>query len=273
VVPWHVDSMALMPYVKNPAQPSIRKWNYNEMGPNLQANGSVNGPCVMSGGASCSQIPVTKGVCEDNGGVWWGEGAQDSDTPDEPGPVPLTYCCEVNQWLQTEAGVATDDLPKINSLGSVGMRNKNYKVVHNYSKLYDGSTNSCYDSVSDELYEIDEAVPKPKLDYASKDLLANGYDALTANQKRNYNALEKKLSALNKSVVQCDGDGNLDMVVNQKDLDEWEKFSKINGGASSWYDFNLDGLTNELDREVIVENFGNQCKPGKTVKAAATPPK
>jgi arylsulfatase A-like enzyme len=269
-VPWHIDSMALMPYLKNPGQASIRKWNYNEMGPNLQANGSVNGPCVMSGGASCSQIPVTKGVCQDNGGVWWGEGAQDSDTPNEPGPVPLTYCCEVNQWLHTEADVPTDELPKINSLGSIGIRNQRYKVVHNTSKLYDDTTNSCYDYVSNELYEVDESKVKPKIDYANKDLLVNGYEALTANQKRNYNALEKKLSALNKTVVQCDGDGNLDMVVNQKDLDEWEKFSKINGGASSWYDFNLDGLTNELDREIIVENFGNHCKPGKTVKTPTT---
>jgi len=40
--------------------------------------------------------------------------------------------------------------------------------------------------------------------------------------------------------------------------------------ASSWYDFNLDGLTNELDREIIVENFGNHCKPGKTVKTPTT---
>jgi hypothetical protein len=155
-------------------------------------------------------------------------------------------------------------------LGSIGIRNQRYKVVHNTSKLYDDTTNSCYDYVSNELYEVDESKIKPKIDYANKDLLVNGYEALTANQKRNYNALEKKLSALNKTVVQCDGDGNLDMVVNQKDLDEWEKFSKINGGASSWYDFNLDGLTNELDREIIVENFGNHCKPGKTVKTPTT---
>lgn len=268
-VPWHVDSMAMMPYLKNPSQPSIRKWNYNQMDPNIQANGSVNGPCVMSGGASCSQIPVTKTVCEDNGGVWWGEGAQDSDA-EGPGPVPLKYCCEVNQYLHNEGGVPVSDLPKINSLGSTGIRNQRYKIVHNRSKLYDDAADACYDYVSDELYEINESKIKPKLDYANKDLLVNGFDALTANQKRNYRALEKKLSALNESVVQCDGDGNLDMVVNQKDLDEWEKFSKINGGASSWYDFNLDGLTNELDRQVIVENFGNHCKPGKNSSSTAS---
>lgn len=273
VVPWHLDSMPLMPYLINPEQSSIRKWNYNEMDPNIQADGSVNGPCLMTQGTQCSQIPVTKGVCEDNGGVWWGVGAKDSDTPDEPGPVPKKYCCEVNQWLHSEAATPVNRLPIIFPLGSTAIRNKNYKVVHNRSKLYDDSTNSCYDYVSNELYEVDENKVKPKIDYANKDLLANGYDALTANQKRNYNALEKKLSALNKTVIQCDGDGNLDMVVNQKDLDEWEKFSKINGGASSWYDFNLDGLTNELDREIIVENFGNHCKPEKTVKTATTQPK
>lgn len=267
IVPWHVDSMSLMPYLKNPGQPSIRKWNYNEISPNLQVNGSLNGPCVLSGGASCSQMPMTKKVCEDNDGVWWGEGAQDSDTPDEPGPVPLENCCEVNQWLHTQADVPLRELPKIAPLGSVGIRNQHYKVVHNASKLYNPSDNSCYDHESRELYEIDEAVPKPKIDYASKDLLANGFAALTANQKRNYKALENKLNALNNSVVQCEGDGNLDMVVNQKDLDEWEKFSKINGGASSWYDFNLDGFTNQLDRRIIVENYGNQCKPGKNANA------
>ena len=97
-VPWHVDAKALMPYIKNPQQASIRKWNFNQIAPNLQPNGTVNGPCVMAGGASCSQIPVNKKVCQDNGGVWWGEGAQDSDA-DGPGPVPETYCCNVNIYL------------------------------------------------------------------------------------------------------------------------------------------------------------------------------
>ena len=57
-------------------QPSIRDYDFTLVGPNLQANGGMNGPCQFPGSSppSCSQIPVTKGVCEDNGGTWFGTG-------------------------------------------------------------------------------------------------------------------------------------------------------------------------------------------------------
>ena len=270
-VPWHVDAKALMPYVKNPNQASIRTWNFNQIAPNLQPNGTINGPCVMSGGASCSQIPVSKSVCEDNGGVWWGQGAQDSDD-DGPGPVPETYCCDVNVYLTNyykANNITGYTLPGINALASMGIRNNRYKLVINSTNDYDATTNSCVmNSQTKEFYAINEK-KMPRIDTARLNLLADGEDSLTPDQKRNYRALTQKLALLQKTDVDCEGDGNLDMVVNQKDVDEWEKFSKINGGASSWYDFNLDGLTNQADYQIILDNFGNHCKPGKSAMAPA----
>lgn len=255
-VPWTIDSKPLMPYVKNPAQPSIRSWNFNQIDLNLQADGAINGPCVMSGGASCSTIPVSQSVCEDNGGVWWGEGA--IGTVESGGPVPLIHCCDVNIWL-TRFSPDTP-LPSILPQASVALRNTNYKIVHTYTKNYDANTNLCVDTKTDELYKINQDIPIPKIDKSGDDLLVNGFKAMTSVEKLNYLALNKKLKELQNSNVQCDGDGNLDGIVNQKDLDEWLKFSKLNGGHSSWYDFDLDGLTSLSDKAIIETNMGNTCK-------------
>ncbi len=255
-VPWIIDSKAMMPYVKNPNQPTIRTWNFNQIDLNKQANGAINGPCVMGGGSSCSHIPVSKSVCEDNNGVWWGEGATGSVATG--GPVPVTHCCEVNVWLHDNSPSTT--LPVINSQASLAIRNEDYKNVRTYTKNYDPSTNACVDTQTNELYKIDQAVPTPKLDKDGDDLLVNGFEALTATEKANYSALDKRLQALQKGVVQCDGDGNLDGVVNEQDLAEWQKFSQRKDGLSSWYDFNLDGLTNEADKQIITYNMGKKCQ-------------
>jgi hypothetical protein len=74
-VPRPIDSHPLMPYLTNPNQPPLRPYNFTQGGLNLQAFGSHNPSCVfpVSGSlAQCSQTPVSKSVCEDNGGVWWG---------------------------------------------------------------------------------------------------------------------------------------------------------------------------------------------------------
>ena len=48
----------------------------------------------------------------------------------------------------------------------------------------------------------------------------------------------------------CVGDGNLDGVVDEEDIEQlgyWQALS----GLSSWYDFDLNGLTNEADLAFI----------------------
>ena len=68
------------------------------------------------------------------------------------------------------------------------------------------------------------------------------------------------VARLRDSHVQCPGDGNLDLVVDARDIEGWTRFSRENGGRSSWYDFNFDGLTNEADLEIIHANMGRDCR-------------
>ena len=59
-----------------------------------------------------------------------------------------------------------------------------------------------------------------------------------------------------------DGDGNLDLVVDEKDLEGYYRFASGTGtGDSSWYDFNLDGKTDAADLAIIDSHFGQRCKP------------
>jgi arabinogalactan endo-1,4-beta-galactosidase len=73
-----------------------------------------------------------------------------------------------------------------------------------------------------------------------------------------------ELDSILNSEAACPGDGNLDGVVNGLDISWWARFHK---SGSSWYDFNLpstdgyDGLTNQADRNYILENLGRHCPP------------
>lgn len=266
-VPRRIDSVPMLPYLQNPNQKAIRQWNFTQGDLNIQPNGAINGPCLLAGGGTCSHIPVTKGVCEDNGGIWWGDGASDSDDPNNPGPVPLTHCCDVSSYKLSH-GVAAADLPKIVPQRNLGIRDVNYKLVQNFTKDFDATTNACVDTESEEFYLINQDAPVPKLDRDGDDLLAaNGVDGLTKDQQRSYRTLTRQLGRLLKSNVLCQADGNRDGVVDKKDLQEWETFSKLNGGGSSWYDFtgpeNLgpDGLTDSYDLTFIQKYIGKPCRP------------
>jgi hypothetical protein len=252
-VPRPIDAKPLLPYVVNPKQAGIRKWNFTQVGVNLQANGAINGPCTI--GASCTQIPVTKSVCEDNSGVWWGAGHDDPLTDGVP-PEGFKYCCEVNTFLVAQSGDPQGAPPySITPLTSVGIRNNHYKIVQNSLKAYVSQEQQCVDTTTTEFYKINEAVPVPKLDKAGTELPLG---SLTPVQQRNYDALAAQLAALLSSQPPCPGDGNIDFVVNQKDLEDWHFYSE-SSGLSSVYDLNLDGVTDDLDRAIIEQNLGTKC--------------
>ncbi|MDP5361065.1 MAG: hypothetical protein NWP79_02805, partial [Paracoccaceae bacterium] len=61
--------------------------------------------------------------------------------------------------------------------------------------------------------------------------------------------------ALRATVIDCPGDGSIDGVVDDTDLQEWEKFAKATG-LSSVYDLNLDGLDLIADIRPIYDNYG-----------------
>lgn len=245
-VPRPIDSVSMLPYLLNPEQASIRTSNFTQLGPNLQVNGGNNGPCTI--GASCTQIPVSKGVCEDNNGVWYGAGSDVAGVP----PEGLPRCCNVNAFL------VANDQPTfaISPDFSAAIRNDRFKIVQNTTMEYQSQDAQCVETVSTEFYEIDQAVPLPLLDNAERAL---PLDALTPEQNSNYQALQTQLTATLALAPACPGDGNIDSRVDQADLDGWARYSAA-PGLSSIYDLNLDGLTDAADRAIIQANLGRDCR-------------
>ncbi|MBB5214203.1 sulfatase-like hydrolase/transferase [Parapusillimonas granuli] len=251
-VPGTVDSVGVLPYLKDPAQPSLRSINFTMGGLNQQANGARNGPCVISG--SCTHIPTSKSVCEDNQGVWWGPGYT-SDTVVKNGGAGYEQCVQVNQAL-FKAG---RDLISIMPETSAAIRDERYKLVRNITPAYDTATDSFVSTVTEELYEVNQAAPVPLLDTPDRNLLLSP----SADTQAIHERLQAQLDRMLASAPDCPGDGNMDGVVDGKDLDEWGRIAHA-WGLSSVYDFVVnglrDGLTNTADAGVIQNNLGKTCE-------------
>ena len=251
-VPRIVDSRTMLPYLQDPNQPTIREVNFTQIGTNEHANGVINGPCLYSGGATCTQIAPTKGVCMDNNGVWWGPG---NDLGGEGVPEEgLPLCCDVAAWQSDHGGPVT--ITNIYPLQAYAMRNDRFKLVINDYESYDATTNACVATTSTEFYKINEDVPKPQLDTVNSNLLAAGHPPLTRVQKTNYDELTMRLNRLLASQPSCPDDINLDGVVSDEDLYQWTLFEVLSGALSSWADVNQDGLTNNTDLAMIQQNIG-----------------
>lgn len=250
-VPRTLDSVAVLPYLTTPEQPSLRTINFTMGGYNAQANGTRNGPCIMT--TSCTQVPISKSVCEDNQGVWWGAGY------DDPAVVPnggagYASCCAVNRALFQAGLDQIEILPEV----STAIRDDRYKLVQNTSQAYDTLNDMCGVVMTDELYEVNQAVPTPLLDEPEHNLLLRPTPAVLTI----YDELRGKLDLMLASEPDCPGDGNRDGVVDAQDLDNWRRLA-AEWGLSSVYDFVIgdhhDGLTNELDGDLIRRNLDMEC--------------
>lgn len=248
-VPRKLDAEPMLPYLVSPAQPTIRRYNFSQGGINLQRNGGNNGPCVVGGtSGSCSLTPINKAVCEDNNGVWWGAGATDPSVPADRREAGYANCCEVQRALFEQSGTLIDLLPT----QSMAIRNADFKLVRNTSLTFDPPTQSCVQRTSNEFYEIDQRVPKPKLDTADADLLQQ---PLTEPLQRVYDDLTVQLAAILDSEKACKGDGNADGVVDARDLENAVQLANT-WRLSSVYDLNLDGLTDSVDVDLVRDAFG-----------------
>lgn len=251
-VPRTVDSVGILPYLTNPGQSSLRTINFTIGGVNQQANGGRNGACVIN--TSCTQIPTSKSVCEDNQGIWWGPEYTDASVVANGG-AGYNMCAKVNQALFKNNRELLTILPET----STAIRNDRYKLVRNTTQTYESATDSFGSLVTEELYEVNQAFPKPLLDTPDRNLLL----APTADTQRIYDELRTKLNSMLASNPDCAGDGNRDGLVNGEDLANWSRIAHA-WGLSSVYDFMvngvLDGLTNTVDGDVIQNNLGKTCE-------------
>ncbi|MEJ6539465.1 MAG: sulfatase-like hydrolase/transferase [Halioglobus sp.] len=250
-VPRTVDAMSMLPYLTNPDQPAIRDWNYTEVGLSLQANGAVNGPCVIG---ACTQIPNIRSICEDNNGVWWGEG-NNAFVNGIPAPEEgFQYCSQALEFVVGNGGEGFDVTPLV----SIAVRDDAFKLVENTFK--DCDSGACVDRVQLELYEIDQPINTPWLDLEGSELPLDG---LSTAQQQAFTKLTTLLADIRATVIACPGDGNIDGVVDASDLENWASYAS-SAGLSSVYDFNLDGLTDALDESIILENMGLDCSVSGT---------
>ncbi|HEY1731793.1 MAG TPA: sulfatase-like hydrolase/transferase [Terriglobales bacterium] len=251
-VPRPIDSYPMLPYLTNPNQSSFRDYNFTQGGLNIQANGAHNGPCVFSGNPRlCSQTPVTKSVCQDNGGVWWGVGATDPSTYGGG----LAECWQVNQLIWEHEGNSSNyntDKVAQSPQEYEAVRNQHYKLLQNKWTDYDIQTNGPVAMSSIEFYSVNENAPLPKLDTANSDLLPG---SLNHEQQANFDWLSAKLNQVQASAPACPGDGNGDGVVDEQDVTDYYQIAD-SWGLSSHYDFNIDSFTNGDDLNTILTHMG-----------------
>src|SRR5690606_30962854 len=212
---------------------AIRSTNFTEQGTNISAE--TPAPCVIPAANTCVQIFPQQGVCEDQSGVWYGPGSAIA-------PNVFSSCSAVNAYLEDQGQPATILFP----YHQRALRNEEYKLAR--IRRMASVTDSRADT--EDAYEINQSTEpaQPTLDGADKDLLAN--NSLSPEQPAIHQSLSDQLTALLASNITCPGDGNGDLQVDQTDLDEWAHWAdpRQGGGASSWYDFNHDGITDEADK-------------------------
>lgn len=257
-----LDGVPMLPYLRNPKQPSLRTFNFTQTGTSITANGVLPPPCVLTSIDVCAQIFTSQQLCIDEGGVWYGAGSPVAGVP----PDGFESCCDVNQFLTENGQSAVNIL----SDSSSAVRNDGFKFLQ---RQVPNCTTGQDDTVT-EFYEINERAPVPRIDRPDGSTGANNLacpsdsgqnpiDCVPDPLKPTFLHLQSQLATILSSEVPCPGDGNLDKKVNGKDLVNWRIFSSVpedaNGLNSSWYDFNFDGKTDATDQQIIEQNLGTNC--------------
>ncbi|MFN3582244.1 MAG: hypothetical protein ACK4VV_17440, partial [Pseudomonas sp.] len=236
-----LDAQAMDVYLDSPDALPVRDSNFSMSGRNLAS--TLPQPCVLTDVNMCLQLFPQKGLCISEGGTWYGD---DGILPGQS----FSSCCAVNTY-RTDGGEAPFD---ILAEAQRTVRNDHFKLLQLIEpNCAAGGLTERY-----EFYEINESGSPLGLDnLAAQDLLTR--PALTPTQQQHYDDLLNELDSIITAEPACPGNGNLDRVVDQQDLEDWAYFAQLNDGRSSWYDFNLDGLTDEADRQIILDNFGLEC--------------
>ncbi len=247
-----LDSESMLPYLQKPRTESLRKTNFAQTATNIKADGLVVEPCVLEAVNACIQLFPSQALCESEGGTWWGT----SDDPSPGDPPPQPDCCGVNQYRLENSQSAFMVLPE----EQLAIRNEDYKLVKIVTTDWDPVSSSCATTESTEFYAIDQEVP-PRLDNGPRNLLAPPH-VMGPEERLAKAFLERELQQLLDSHKECPGDGNQDGWVNAEDLAELHYWANLTGFYSSWYDFNLDGHTDEDDIPYITDGRFPRTCPG-----------
>ncbi|MCG5510238.1 sulfatase-like hydrolase/transferase [Ectothiorhodospira lacustris] len=239
-----LDSQPVLPYLRNADQDPIRSTVFMEIGGGQKPSGMTTPPCVLSfsGANICTDILfVSEQMCRDTGGTPFG--------PEGAPPAGLDGCCAVRD------AALYDDLTIV-PLSAWAIRNARYKLISNERAPCDGPPLEFYDLQATSLTN------PAGLDNPEDELLQQG--PLNADAQESYTQLYDTARALLASEVDCPGDGNLDKRVDQRDLDGVE----ANFGGPSVFDFNNDGVTDELDRSIVEHHFLRDCSVPGPLQAA-----
>ncbi len=233
-----LDCQSVLPYLTNPGQPSIRRYNFTQLGHGTKAPSVQTWPSVFTiAGERVGNdfLFNEQSLAEDNGAEWFGPGA----------PQIYTNCCDLRDLYPNLS---------IQPSNTWAVRNDRYKLVKSDHAPCDSDLNPY------EFYDLQTNTFNPVgLDTSVNNLL-NKYNTnpppiLTADQARNLAELYAALNAILNSEPVCHGDGNLDKVVNREDFVGVHRF----WGQPSVFDFNNDGTTDENDLRCVQSNFGNNC--------------
>ncbi len=272
--PRKIDSEPMLPYLKNPMQQSIRSFNFTQGGMNIQENGGDNGPCVLGASSTstgnCSQSPLDKGICEENGGVWWGPGATDPNVLATTNGAGVQACWQVNEAIYNSlADKSTYSTAKVaqEPQNFYAARDTIYKYVNNSWLDYDPNNPGVgTEQTQEELYVVNESTSPEtlKIDLDDTELyeVQNGVvivDNLTQGASDALQSLKAYVAAEFASQPPCPGDGNGDGAVNAKDLAGYRQTVR-NWTGSSMFDFNYDAQTDNTDRRTILSNFRTVCR-------------
>ncbi|MGH8071258.1 MAG: sulfatase-like hydrolase/transferase [Candidatus Entotheonellia bacterium] len=275
VPPSHqLDSQSLLPYLTNPQQAGIRASNFTQIGvgtfqtPTNPATRSW--PCIVNSNQCSDVLFPTEGFCHDNGGVWYGP-SQDGS------PARATSCCQALATLPPEqqSGAA------ITPVAQYGMRNERLKLVQldtldcacplgttsdtcpppgappafPWAEFNTKTIHAFYDLTKIPVLNpagIDRAEDNLLLDCTAPDPA----ECLPPELQPIFNDLQQELTSLLNSEIPCPGDGNLDKLVDQGDIDGVQAFM---GLGPSRFDFNLDAQTDEADLQIVLQHFGTNC--------------
>lgn len=236
-----LDAERMLAYLTNPDQPSLRRYNFTQVGSGLKPSTAKIWPCVLKVGPAniATEIFTDQDLCETEGGTWFGP------TAAQPNPPYPDSCAIRAAGLYSSLTILPHQV--------FAIRDKRYKLVQVHRAPCDVALGEL------EFYDLSPQPPQNPLglDLASSNLLTNGQAiSLTPAQTVAFEDLKFQLRTLLASERVCDGDGNLDKRVDQADVDGVRRYM----GLPSVFDFTQDGVTGPEDLQYVMSRLGTDCR-------------